>query len=126
MDEPFSSAGRRSLVEDFEALVSDLRIYFDAEIAFQKTRAAFMADSLKRTIVFATVGAFFAMLATIGLAIGAIIALTPIIGPWAATALVVVVLLVAAGVFLWKASASWSGMMHAVRDDKTEESTDNG
>lgn len=112
--------GQRSLLADLEALFSDLKVYYDAEIAFQKTRAAFLVDSLKRTIVFAVVGAFFASLATIGLALGVIIALTPLIGPWLATALVVGVLLAAAAYFLLKASKSWGGMMHAMRDDEAK------
>ena len=108
--------GRRSLVEDFEALLSDLRTYYDAELSFQKTRAAFMADALKRTIVYGVVGAFFGMLATIGLAIGLIIALTPLVGPWIATAIVVLILVICAGIFLVKASRSWTGMTDAMRD----------
>lgn len=119
------SVGHRSLLDDLEALVSDARTYFDAEIAFQKTRAAFMADSLKRTIIFAIIGAFFAMLATIGLAIGAIIALTPILTAWGATGVVVAVLAVAAFLFVRRSSKAWNGMMDAVRQQEEAREADN-
>ncbi|MXO93275.1 hypothetical protein GRI62_06595 [Erythrobacter arachoides] len=114
------------MLEDFEALFSDARVYYHAELAFQKTRAAFLADSLKRTIIFATAGAFFGMLATIGLAVGLIIALTPIVGAWVATALVVSLILILGGWCLWKATASWRTMMHAIRDDDHKEANHHG
>ena len=107
---------RRSLFDDVEAMIDDAKLYFDAELTFQKTRAAFMVDALKRTLVFGIVGAFFGMLATIGLAIGLIIALAPILTPWGATAVVVGLLLVLAFLALRKASKQWSAMMAAIED----------
>lgn len=114
---------RRSLFEDVEALIDDAKLYFDAELTFQKTRAAFMVDSLKRTLVYGIVAAFFGMLATIGLAIGLIIALSPILTPWGATAVVVGLLLVLALLAVRKASKAWNAMMAAV-DSRGEDNDD--
>ena len=113
--------GHRSLLDDVGALFEDGKTYWDAEIAFQKTRAAFMADSLKRTIAYGIAGAFFAMLASVGLAIGLIIALSPILTPWGATALVVAVLLLLGFLLLRKSANAWRVMTDAIQDSDDEE-----
>ena len=114
-------AGHRSLFADVEALIEDGKTYWDAELSFQKTRAAFMADSLKRTIAYGIAGAFFAMLASVGLSIGAIIALSPILTPWGATALVVAVLLLLGFILLRKSAGAWRVMTDAIQDVDDEE-----
>src|SRR5690606_5989889 len=47
-----SGHGERSLIEDVEALIEDGRTYLEAEIAYQKTRAAFVADRAKAALIF--------------------------------------------------------------------------
>lgn len=92
-------------------LVEDLRTYVDAELNYQKTRASFVADRIKKTIVFGAVAAFVAVLALIGLTMGLIIALTPHLTAWGATAVVVLGLLLIAAYLASKAGKAWNSMM---------------
>ena len=114
----------RSLGDDIEAFFGDARTYLDAEMSYQKTRAGFVADRLKRTIAFGAVAAYIAVLATIGLTVGLIIALTPLITAWGATALVVLALLLIAYLLVRKAARAWGDIMGAVKSD--EEPADHG
>jgi len=115
-------AETRSLADDLEALVDDARTYMDAELNYQKTRASFAADRVKKTIAFGAVAAFLAVLALIGLTMGLIIALTPHLTAWGATAVVVLGLLLIAAILASKAGKAWNGMMAEFKseDDQTE------
>lgn len=110
-------AGQRSLFDDFEALIDDGRTYFEAELTYQKTRAGFVGNRLKKTIAFGVVAAYLAVLATIGLTMGLIIALTPYLTAWGATAVVVLALLLVAYLFVRRAGKAWSEMTGAMRSD---------
>ena len=90
------AARARSLLDDLTALIEDGRTYFEAERAFQQTRAAFAFDRLKRMAMLGSAAVLVAFVALIGLVVGLIIALTPHLTAWGATALVVGVLLLAA------------------------------
>ena len=111
------AAASRSLLDDVEALYRDARTYLDAELSYQKTRASFVADRVKTTIVFGVVAGFLAILATIGLTVGLIIALTPLVTAWGATAIVVGVLLLLAYLMVRKASSAWSNMTAVMAED---------
>lgn len=91
-------ADRRSLFEDVEVLIEDGKTYLEAELNFQKTRARFASDRAKRTLIFGSVALVFGLLALIGLTVGLILALTPLLTAWGATAVVVGLLLVGAAV----------------------------
>lgn len=89
------SGARDSLTDDIVALLDDGRTMVEAEIQFQRTRAAFALDR-GRAGAFYGVAAFALIhLALVAFVVGLVIALSPMIGPWAATAGVVGVLLVA-------------------------------
>jgi len=118
------SAATRSLADDLEALIEDARIYIDAELSYQKTRAGFVADRLKKTVAFGAVAAFLAVLALIGLTVGLIIALTPLITAWGATAVVVLAILLVAYILVRKAAAAWKSMMGAMKEN--EDTADHG
>ena len=100
-DEP-----ERSLLDDVEALIDDGKTYLEAELAYQKTRAAYVAAGAKNVALFGAVAAVFALLAAIGLTVGLIFALTPLITAWGATAVVVVLLLVGAWLCVRKVLAA--------------------
>jgi hypothetical protein len=86
------SAEDRSLFEDVEVLIEDGKTYLEAELNFQKTRARFAGDHAKWALLYGSVALVVALVALIGLTVGLIIALTPHLTAWGATALVVVVL----------------------------------
>lgn len=111
---PAAAAGERSLVEDVEALIDDGKTYLEAEIAYQKTRAVFVADRAKAAIVFAALSAGFGFLALIGLTLGLIIALAPLLTAWGASALVVGLLLAGAILAALAARRRWNRLMAAI------------
>jgi hypothetical protein len=108
---------QRSLIDDIEALVEDARTYLGAELTYQKTRASFVGDRLKKTIVYGGGAAVLGLVALIGLTVGLIIALTPLITGWGATAVVVGLELVVVFMLLKRAARNWNSMMGAVRSD---------
>ncbi len=84
----------RSLAEDIEALYQDGRTYAEAELAYQKTRVRLVAAHGKAGLGFGILALFLLHMALIGLTVGAILTLSPLVGPLSATAIVVGVLLV--------------------------------
>ncbi|MXP40772.1 phage holin family protein [Altererythrobacter soli] len=88
--EAAGSAEERSLFEDVEVLIEDGKTYLEAELNFQKTRARFAGDHAKWVLAYGSVALVVALVALIALAVGLIIALTPHLSAWGATALVVV------------------------------------
>lgn len=89
----------RSLTDDVVALLDDGRTLVEAEIQFQKTRAAFAFDRGKSGAAYGIVAFALLHLALVALVVGAVIALTPLISAWGATAVVVGVLVVLGGFF---------------------------
>ncbi len=90
-----------TLRDDITALVDDARTYAEAEIAFQKTRAGLAGKTAGRALGLLVLAVVLLHIALIALAVGAVIALAPLVTIWGAIAIVVGVLLtgVAALVF---------------------------
>ena len=107
----------RSLREDVEALIEDGKTYLETELVYQKTRAAFVADRAKGALIFGAAAALLAFLALIGLTVGLIIALTPLLTAWGASALVVALLLLAAWMAVRIAGSRWARLMQAIESD---------
>ena len=105
-----------SLMDDVVALFEDGKTYAEAEIAYQKSRASFAANRLKGAIalVFAAFGVFH--LALIAAAVGLVIALIPVLGPWGATGVVTLALIIV-GVILLR---MLKGRIDAIRDAYSE------
>lgn len=89
-----------SLTAEIAALVEDGKTYAEAELAFQKSRAGFVANRSKDAMLFGLFALGFVHLALIALVVGSLIGLIPVLGPWGATAVVVGVLLLGALVLL--------------------------
>ena len=104
----------RSLRDDVEALIEDGKTYLETELVYQKTRAAFVADRAKGAVIYGAMAAAFGVLALIGLTVGLIIALTPWLTAWGASALVVGLLLSAAFLAMRAASKRWNRLMQAI------------
>jgi hypothetical protein len=102
-----------SLSDDVRALIDDGKTYFEAELQFQKSRAAFIADRGRSGAIYGVAALLLVHLALVSLAIGLIFALTPLITAWGATAVVVGALL-ALGVILGLAAKKrFAGMSSA-------------
>jgi hypothetical protein len=105
----------RSLVDDIHALIDDGRTYLEAELTFQKTRVAFAVDRVRVAVVFGAVAVMLGSLALIGLTVGLIIALAPLLTAWGASALVVALLLIGAFLAARAASKRWNRLMAALQ-----------
>jgi Flp pilus assembly protein TadB len=95
------------LVDDLRQLAEDGRTLLEAELAYQKSRAALAgkaAGSIAGWGALALALVFFALLAMVT---GLILALTPQLGPWGAMAAVVLGLLVAAALAGGVAARRW-------------------
>lgn len=107
----------RSLLADVEALIDDARTWMDAEIGYQKSRAAYVAGRIKLLAGLAVGIVFLLFMALFGLTVGLIIALTPLITGWGATGVVVGLWLLGAGLMARKAMRTWQAMRAAL-DEK--------
>jgi hypothetical protein len=107
------------LRDEVTALVEDARTYAEAEIAFQKTRAGIAAKRAGRALVLLVLALVLLNLALIALAVGAVIALAPLVTIWGAIAIVVGVLLL--GVVLLVTSAARDGQVLAALFGSGEE-----
>lgn len=85
-------------------VVSDAQQVARSEIDLQKAKLGAKANDAKGGIVLALGAVVFGSLASIALVVGALMVLTPQVGPLAATAIVAGVLLVAAALFGFLAS----------------------
>lgn len=112
-----SGGGQGSLSDDLVALLDDGRTYVEAEVAFQKSRAAYAADRAKFAVAYG-LGAFGVLhLALIALTVGAVLALVPVVGAWAATGIVTLVLVLAGLVFLRLLKAKVDDIARAFSED---------
>lgn len=101
------ASGFATLRDDVAALVEDARTYAEAEIAFQTTRASLAGKRGARALVLLVLALVLLHIALIALAVGAVIALAPLVTIWGAIAIVVGVLL--AGVLALVLSARGDG-----------------
>lgn len=85
-----------SLGEDLRLLIEEGKALSQAEIAWQKARARYAAGQAGGIAVLGLLALALAFFALMALAVGSILALTPLLGPWGATAAVAGALLVAA------------------------------
>ena len=104
----------RSLRDDVEALIEDGKTYLETELVYQKTRAAFVADRAKGAVIYGAVAILLGFLALIGLTVGLILALTPLLTAWGASALVVGLLIVGALIAGRTAAGRWNRLMQAI------------
>ncbi|GAA4643861.1 hypothetical protein GCM10023115_18210 [Pontixanthobacter gangjinensis] len=107
----------RSLTDDINALVDDGKTYVEAELAFQKTRLALVANRSKSGIGLVLAALAFLHLALIGLVVGGIVALIPVMGPVGAMLVVVGILLIGMAGFLFAARGKFSSVSAAFKDE---------
>ncbi|WP_235535039.1 phage holin family protein [Sphingomonas sp. Leaf339] len=78
-------------------LVDDSRHVVSAEIGLYKAKVSERIAAYKSAVAFFAVAGVLALAALIALLVGLIMSLTPLVGPWLATGIVVVVVLAMAG-----------------------------
>lgn len=97
----------RSLVEDLRQLAGDARDLAKAELAYQQSRAKVVGSSAGGIAARGAVALVLVFFALMALVVGAVIALTPALTAWGATAVVVLFLGIAAVVCALSARAGW-------------------
>lgn len=105
-----------SLVEDVRNLVDDGRTYLEAELQYQKSRAALVLDRGRSGAIHGAIAAALIHLALVALVVGLVIALSPLITPWGATGAVVAALAIAAAIFARKARRKFAGISAAMSE----------
>ena len=93
-----------SLVAELRELAEDAQTAVEAEVHFQSVRAGYVLGEAKSIALWGGLALVGALLALFALAMGALLGLSPYLGPWGATVVVVVALLALAGVAGWVAS----------------------
>ena len=87
----------------FGQLVDDGKRYARAEVDFYKAKAADKAEPVKKAAIFGGAAVTLALSAVTALLVGLILALETLLGPFAATLVVVVATLAIAGLLGWMA-----------------------
>lgn len=94
-----------TLSDDIAALIDSGRTYAEAELAFQKTRASLVGGNAGKAAAALVLALVLLNIALTALAIGAVLALQPLITIWGAIAVVVGALLVGTGLLVRSARA---------------------
>ncbi|WP_088310023.1 phage holin family protein [Novosphingobium sp. B 225] len=111
-----ADAAERSLVEDLRQLASDGRTLLEAELAYQKSRAAVAGQGAKAIAGWGTLALVLVMFALMALTFGLVLGLASMFGPWWATLISVLLLLLAAGLSGLIAARRWSAMSRQLSD----------
>jgi hypothetical protein len=104
----------RSLVEDIRRLAGDAQTTARAELAYQQSRAKLIASSVGGIVGRAALALALLFFALMGLVLGAILALTPALTAWGATAVVFAILLICAGALALWARSKWRRLVGLV------------
>ncbi len=82
-----------TLAQDMRSIAGQVRTFAEAELAFQKARAAYVGSATRSIALLSLVAAVLAFFAAMAAVLGTVIALGPVLGLWGAMAAVTVVLL---------------------------------
>ncbi len=114
--DPDDSVADRSLLDDIGDLVGDAQTWFDAELGYQKVRAAFVGANLKQALLLGLAAVVLIVVAVMGLTFGLILALAPLVTAWGATAIVVGAMLLVALLCGRSASKAGRAAFAAIRE----------
>lgn len=107
-----------SLTQDLRQLADEAKTLARAELAFQKSRAAYAGSESKTIALLLLLAAVLVFFALMALVVGLVIALGTWIGPWGAMAVVTLGLLVIAGACALSAKSRLGRMMAIISDDR--------
>ncbi len=77
-----------SLMEEASALIDNARTYAEAELGFQKTRAAFAGRLVGVSLALVVVALILLHIAFLALAVGLVLAFEPVVGIWGSIGIV--------------------------------------
>ncbi|WP_422061394.1 hypothetical protein [Sphingopyxis sp.] len=105
-------------------VVDNLSATAKAELALIEARGELALHGASWSAAWGVIAASALGVAMLALAFGAILVLTPLVGPLAATLIVVILLLLIAAFAGWRARLSYGDIRTALRRDLTNESPD--
>lgn len=117
--EPSTSAAERSLVDDVRQLVDDGKTLLEAELAYQKSRAALAGQGVKAVAGWGTLALALAFFALMALIMGLVLGLAQLVGPWWAMAIAFVAILGAAASCALVAARRWQAVARRISEDET-------
>lgn len=106
----------RSLAGDLRSLAETGRTLAQAELAYQKARAAYAGGEARTIAILGVLAAVLVFFALMGLTFGLVLGLATQFGPWIATAIVVGGLLVVAFILLLMVKARTGRMLANLAD----------
>ncbi|MBC2650533.1 phage holin family protein [Novosphingobium aerophilum] len=106
--------GVAPLIDDLRQFADEARAYAAAEVAFQKARGKVVALGLRRLALLGFCALSFAVFALGALVVGLLLALTPLVTAWGATAIVAGLLVLAALLSVRSAMGVWRRMVRVL------------
>lgn len=94
--EELPGSNSASFGDDMRELILNGQAAAQAELAYQKARAAFAAERTGRIVLFGAIASALVLLTLVALVVGSVLALAPALGAWGATGAVCAVLLIVA------------------------------
>ncbi|MEO6091582.1 MAG: phage holin family protein [Novosphingobium sp.] len=116
----WEEARDRSLPDDVRGLAEQARVFAQAELAYQKSRASYVGSEARTIAMLGALAACLVFFALIGLVVGLIFALAPLITAWGSTALVCGLLLLAALVCALRAKRGLRRAIGTLSDSRAE------
>jgi uncharacterized membrane protein len=112
MDEPdppliAEAEAEPTLADDLRQLAADGRTLLEAELAYQKSRAAVAGKAVKSVAGWGALALALVFFALMALVVGLLLVLAPLLGGWGAMAAVFAGLLAAAALSGWIAARRW-------------------
>lgn len=114
---PLAETEDLTLAEDLRQLAREAKTLAQAELAFQKSRAAYAGSETKAIAGLLVAAAVIAFFAAVALVVGTVIALGPLLGLWGAMLSVVIALLLGAALCAYAARKRMKQMMSIISDD---------
>lgn len=106
-DSAAPDTGISAVICDARRLVDDAKTLAQAELAYQSSRAAVAGGAAKAIAIYGLVAAVFVVFGLVALTVGLLLALTPLVTAWGATAIVAGGLVLIALICVKAASARW-------------------
>ena len=110
-----------SLIQDVRLLLGEARNFAQAEVAYQKTRAAYAGAETRSIAILGLGAAVLILFALMALVVGAVIAFGTLIGPWLAMIAVPAAILMVAIVMGLSARGKARRMMALLLDKENSE-----
>ncbi len=112
--------GISSVIADVRQLAADAKSLAEAELAYQTSRAQFAGQAAGRIALYGLVALVLAVFALGALVVGLLIALTPLVTAWGATAIVAGGLALVALLCVMLAKAKWTRAKAAIAEKGKE------